>query len=101
MYTIRMICIEETFFSHFVLVDYIREHDGTQTVREMIGPKLPEVTRIIVYFFPALLSIVLNFIVMCYTSSVKISLSLIKDYPQFFLSPGFSPFIFKYLSNIF
>ena len=36
---------------------------------------------------------------MCYTSSVKISLSLIKDYPQFFLSPGFSPFIFKWIKK--
>jgi hypothetical protein len=98
MYTIRMVCIEETFFSRFVLVDYARNRktDGTQAIIDRIGPKLPEVTRIIVYFFPALLSIVLNLIVMCYTSSVKISLSLIRDYPQFFLSPGFSPFIFRW-----
>ena len=95
MYTVRMIAMEETFFSRFTLVNYLSDR-GAGVIENRIDPILPATTRIITYLFPAIFSIIINLIAMCYTSSIKITLSLMIDYPQFLLSPGFAPFLFKW-----
>ena len=94
MFGARIICLENTFFTTYIYVDNSETFDRTrQTVANSIDPLIPPEYRLIVFFIPSIISFLINLVrILKTTRGIR---SLLLTYPQFLLSPCFSPIMFE------
>ena len=93
MFGIRILCIENIVFTSYIYVDNSNWNINKNTFSESILPLLSGKHRILFYFLPGLLPFIINIIRLAWTTREKISYFI--KYPQFILSPCFSPIMFE------
>ena len=93
MFGQRILCIENILFTSYVFVDYSDWKIGSDTYSKTIQPLIPVQYRLLFYFLPALISLMINVVKLTMTSRKKMSYFF--KYPQFLLSPCFSPIMFE------
>ena len=93
MFGQRILCIENILFTSYVFVDYSNWKIGSDTYSKTIQPLIPVQYRILFYFLPGLISLMINVVKLTMTSRKKMSYFI--KYPQFLLSPCFSPIMFE------
>ena len=95
MFGLRTICIESSFFSYYSMQEYSRRLKLINSTE--IEPILAPQYRLLAYFTPPLLSLIVNAVRLVYTSE-NLGAYLLK-YPQFLVSPCFTPFLFEGTKN--
>ena len=91
MFAVRVICIENSFFSSYRYQRYYLYKSGLD--QATIDPIIPPEYRLVVYLVPSLISFIINA-----TRLFKTGTNLrpiIMKYPQILLSPCFTPFAFE------
>ena len=92
MFGVRILCLENIFFTTYVYIDN-SETFAQKTVAESIEPLIPPEYRLMVFFTPCILSFIVNFVrISRSTNGIR---SYLFTYPQFLLSPCFSPIMFE------
>ena len=90
---IRMISLETIFFTyHLKYNSLVSPDEPVSSIPALLEPQM----RLLVYFSPAAVSILTNFAMLAKNGNLKKTLRVIKTYPQILLSPGFTPFFFKW-----
>ena len=90
MFAVRVICIENSFFSSYRYQRYYTESGLDQAT---IDPIIPPEYRLVVYLVPSLISFIINATRLFKT--VTNLRPIIMKYPQIFLAPCFTPFAFE------
>ena len=91
MFGFRIVCIESAFFTSYRLQSYNftkNSIDSTQII-----PIIPPEYRLLVYLAPGTVPFVINSIKLLCTT--KESRKYFMTYPQFIISPCFTPFLFE------
>lgn len=95
-FALRVFSLEGIFFSHFYNFSLdgfnLETYDALDTSK-VIEPLLPPEYRLMVYLAPCVVPILINFSKLLLTYNNL--WALFQNYPQFFLSPGFTPFMFE------
>ena len=91
MFGIRVVCIENAFFSSYRYRYY--PLDGTPTIKKAIDPIIPPEYRLLVYLAPSCISFIINAVRLISTGT-KFK-QYIKKYPQILLASCFTPFMFE------
>ena len=96
MFCFRLFALEAIFFASYQKIS-IDQSNGWETFGDIlegeIKPLLLGKYRVLIYIAPAIISIVINMITLFLTA--KNLKQLLTTYPQFLLSPAFSPFMFE------
>ena len=87
MFGVRIICIEHAFFT-----TYLQQGLDTTSAKS-IDPVIPTEFRLLAYFFPCLVSFLINAATLMWNTQ-SMGTYLLK-YPQFLLAPCFTPFMFE------
>ena len=91
MFGLRTICIESSFFSYYSKQVYSKRRELLNSTE--IEPILLPEYRLLAYFTPLLFSFLINAIrLMCTSRSLG---TYLLKYPQFLVSPCFTPFMFE------
>ena len=91
MFAVRMICIENAFFTTYRYQRYYKYKSGIEETT--IDPIIPPEYRLAAYLVPSLISFIINFIRLL-TTGHKLN-HIIKKYPQILLACCFTPFAFE------
>ena len=91
MFAVRMICIENAFFSSYRYHQYRR--NGRHSTETTIDPIIPPEFRLLVFFAPCFISFVINAIRLLATCVH--GTNQIRKYPQILIASCFTPFMFE------
>ena len=91
MFVVRMICIENAFFSSYRYIQY--RQNGRRTNEITIDPIIPPEYRLVAFFAPCFISFVINAIRLLATGVHRTN--QIRKYPQILIASCFTPFIFE------
>ena len=90
MFSARVMCIENAFFSSYRYQHYLKDRNVIQTA---IDPIIPTEYRLLAYFTPSLISFVINAIRLASTGA-KLK-CYVRKYPQILVASCFTPFMFE------
>ena len=96
MFGVRILCLENIFFTSYVYVDnrnFNPQSPDSHTVTKTISPLIAPEYRLLVYFIPCIISLVINLIQLTRTTKGKIQ--FLKKHPQLIVSPCFSAMMFE------
>ena len=91
MFAVRMICIENAFFSSYRYHQF--RLNGRRSTEITIDPIIPPEYRLLVFFAPCFISFVINAIRLLATGVHRTN--QIRKYPQILIASCFTPFIFE------
>ena len=95
MFGVRVVCIENAFFSSYRYHYYTEDRRGI--IEKSIDPIISPQLRILTYFAPSAISFTINIVrLLCTKVSPKI---YVKKYPQILMASCFTPFIFEGTKN--
>ena len=91
MFGIRLVCVENAFFSSYRYVEYHENLDPP--FQKTIDPVIPPEYRLLVYFTPSLISFIINTLRLL-TTGAKFG-QHVRKYPQLLIASCFTPFMFE------
>ena len=95
MFGIRLVCIENAFFSSYRYHYYTADSRGI--IEKSIDPIISPQFRIPAYFVPSAISFIINIVrLLCTKANPKL---YVKKYPQILMASCFTPFIFEGTKN--
>ena len=93
MFGFRIICTESAFFTSYRHQHLNQSHSYQFLDLKQITPVISPEYRLLVYLAPCVISFLINGLRLWYTT--KVSWKYFMKYPQFFISPCFTPFMFE------
>ena len=91
MFGVRVVCIENAFFSSYRYQHY--HTNGIGFSQKIIEPIISPEYRLLAYFTPSLISFTIN--IMRLTSTRANLIQYVRKYPQILVACGFTPFMFE------
>ena len=91
MFGVRVLCIENAFFTQYRYERYYR--DGSDTFYQTIDPIISPEYRILAYLAPSMVSFTINIIKLVCTG--KDFIKYVRQYPQILVACCFTPFMFE------
>ena len=92
MFGFRTLCLESALFTHYSKDSFNNVSKEYDTIK--IEPILPTEYRMLVYFIPCVIPIMVSFVKILYTTKGLRGLGLAM-YPQFIIGCGFSPIMYE------
>ena len=95
MFGVRVICIENAFFSSYRYQHYPAKFTYEHSfIEKKIEPIIPPEYRLLVYFTPSFISFIINVIRLA-TTGTKVKQYIKRRYPQILIASCFTPFMFE------
>ena len=93
MFGFRIICIENAFFTSYNYQIWSANKYRSGFEHKQISPIIPPEYRLVVYLAPCIIPFIINISKLMFTT--KGLWKYLMKYPQFLISPCFTPFIFE------